>query len=105
VAGHEGARAPAQRLPRRPHGAVKEGQTKAKVGTICACSSTKTGQLAGRNGNTYWEWMYLTPTGEAFVYYRYGSDGAWHVGFRKYWCPGDTMGVETLDQCSYVDFG
>ena len=83
---------------------VNEGETKANVEAACSCSGQKNGLTYVRNGNTYTDFNYLTPVGEAFVYYRVGADGKWHVGFRKFWCPDWNGYVETGD-CAYVDFG
>lgn len=84
--------------------AVNEGETKANVEANCACTGVKNGFTANRNGNSYTDFFYQSQVGEAFVYYRIGSDGKWHVGYKKFWCPGDTLGQETGD-CSFVDFG
>lgn len=84
--------------------AVSEGQTKATVESNCQCNGVKNGFWRTRNGNTYYDFFYQSQVGEAFVYYRVGSDGKWHVGYIKYWCPGDTLGQETGD-CTQIDFG
>lgn len=83
---------------------VAEGQTLARVKIICACSGAWNDNVVSHNGNAYHERWFLTPIGAAFVMFRMGSDGSWHVGFYKAWCPGDTLQVED-GNCTQVSFG
>lgn len=80
--------------------AINEGQTKARVESDCACTGTWNGMTGTHNGNDYRQRYFLTPVGEAFVWFRFGSDNAYHVGWYTSWCPGDTYGVEVGNLCT-----
>lgn len=84
--------------------AVKEGMTLSKVHSVCACTGAWNGNQGSHNGNTYKQQWFKSLVGTAFVWFRFGSDGAWHVGWGKDWCPGWTESVPHAG-CDHVSFG
>ena len=87
------------------YNAVAEGQTLAKVQAVCGCTGAWNGNQGYHHGSTYKERWFASPVGGAFVEFRKGSDGAWHAGWEKWWCPGDTFTVPVMDQCTAVSWG
>ena len=84
--------------------AVLEGQTKQKVENNCACTGAWNGNTTTHNGNDYKQRMFRTHVGEAFIWFRLGADGNYHVGYNESWCPGDTLGVPD-GNCTTQVFG
>ena len=66
---------------------VNEGMTGPTVSDLCGdCYWTWTGYVATHNGNEYHMRYYKPGDGRsAFIEFRMGSDGKWHVGWYKAW--------------------
>lgn len=63
----------------------------ADVRELCGCIETATSYHRDWHGNDYKAYEYLTPVGNAFVFFRVNAAGDSIAGFQKDWCPGQPV--------------